>query len=451
MIRQLAFLFLCLALVAGAGRNAYAGLIRDAEIEATLRSYADPIFKVAGLKPSAINIYIVQDNSLNAFVAGGSNLFIHTGIITSSPTPDMLLGVMAHETGHIAGGHLAKGSEKLKDAQFGTIMAMVLGAAAGAATGKPEAAAAVMSGANSGVERNFFSFTRANENAADQAALGFLDKLGISAEGMVKVFEMLKQQERQHFGAPDPYLRTHPLTNERIEHVRDHVEAAKIDDHYSGALLEKHKRMIAKLNGFLDSPDRVLRNYAANDSGVPARMARAIAYFRMAQMDQADQLMSGLIKQYPNDPYLHDLYGQLLFESGRPKESLESYHAAVRLLPNNALMLADLGKSELAEDGASNVASAVAHLEKSTTLDNKNASAWRLLATAYGKQNNQPLSHLALSEEALLQGDVKQALSQSELAAAGLKPGSPTMQRVNDVKALALKMQKEKKDAESIF
>lgn len=444
-------MIICLALVAGAGQDAYAGLIRDAEIEATLRSYSDPLFKVAGLKASAIHLYIVQDSSLNAFVAGGSNLFIHTGLIMASPTPDMLLGVIAHETGHIAGGHLAKGSEKLKDAQFGTIMATVLGAAAAVATRKPEAGAAVITGAGTSLTRNFFSFTRANENAADQAALGYLDKLGASAEGMVKVFEMLRQQERQKFGTPDPYLRTHPLTNERIDHVRDHVEQAGITDHYSGTLLEKHKRMVAKLMGFLDTPERVLRTYPANDNSVPSRMARAIAYFRMAQMEQANTLMTGLAKEYPNDPYLHDLYGQILFESGQAEGAMEHYKTANKLLPNNALLLADLGKSELAVDGAENVASATAHLERSTTIDNKNASAWRLLATAYGKQGNQSLASLALGEEALLIGDVKTALRQADIAASGLKPGSPTSQRVMDLKSLALKMQKEQKDAESIF
>ncbi len=451
---RLRYLFSALVLLASVichPSSSYAGLIRDAEIEATLRSYADPIFKAAGLKPSAVKIYLVQDRTLNAFVAGGSNLFIHTGLITETESADMLLGVIAHETGHIAGGHLAKGSEKLKDAQIGTIIATVLGAGAAVATGKPEAAAAVITGTSTASMRNFFSFTRANENAADQAALGYLDKLNISSYGMVKMFELLKRQERKQFGVPDPYLRTHPLTNDRIDHVRAHVEQSLIPEgSYPKELSVEHQRMVAKLRGFMDAPEKTLRTYGINDQSIPARMARAIAFFRQSQIAQAETLMDGLVKENPNDAFLYDLRGQILFESAKPAEALASYRSANKLLPSNALIMIDLGKSEMTQGSPENITSAVAHLERATTLEPFNSFGWRQLATAYSKQHNEPMSHLALSEEALLDGDVAQTIAQSDLAINSLTNASAKL-RAQDIKTRALQMQKEQADAKSIF
>jgi len=428
------------------------GLIRDAEIEATLRDYADPIFRAAGLKPSAINIYLVQDSSLNAFVAGGQNLFIHTGLIMATKTPDMLLGVIAHETGHIAGGHLAKGAEKLKNAQIGTIMATVLGAAAAAASGKAEAAAVVIGGASNTVTRNFLSFSRANENAADEAALGFLDKVGVSSSGMVDMFTLLRRQERQHLGKPDPYMLTHPLSSERIEHIQAHVNQSKIPQGaYPKSLTEKHARMVAKLYAFLEKPEKTLRNYSQNDPSVAARMARATAFFMQAKIDESIAIMDALTKERPSDAYLYDLKGQILFESARPDAAYEAYSMAAKLLPNEPLILSDLAKVELARGGKADVASATRHLEHSLAIDKENAAAWRLLATAYGKQNNNAASSLALAEESLLIGDVKEALAQAGRAISTLPPTSPSHQRANDLKQRALQMQKEQKDAESMF
>ncbi|MBY0408508.1 MAG: M48 family metalloprotease, partial [Rickettsiales bacterium] len=409
-------------------------LIRDAEIEHTLRMYGDPIFKAAGLNPAAVHIYIVQDDKLNAFVAGGSNMFLHTGMILACETPDMLMGVMAHETGHIVGGHLARGSEKLQDAQIGSIMTFVLGAAAAAASRQPEAAAAVLSGGQGVVARNFFSFTRANEESADQSALRVLDKLGISSSGMVRVFEMLQRNERGRGGNPDPYMLTHPLTTLRIDHVRNHAEHAKVPfGAYPKPLEEVNQRMIAKLYGFINTPEKTLTRYPLANTSVPARMARAIAYYKMPDMMRSMAEIDGLIAESPKDPFFHELKGQILFENNRPKEALSSYKTAVELLPNSPLLLADLARVELAQKEDSLVPSAVGHLEKSVLLDNDNSSVWRLLATAYGKAGQQGLSALALAEEAVLQDNPEVALRQVDAATPLLRAGSPAAIRARDL------------------
>lgn len=425
-------------------------LIRDAEIEHTLRSYADPIFVSDGLKPSAINVFIVQDDSMNAYVAGGANMFIHTGMIMVCDTPDMLLGVIAHEAGHIMGGHLARGSETLKNAQLGSIMTFVLGAAAAAASGKPEAAMAVLSGGQGVVARKFFAFTRANEESADQSALGVLDRLGISSSGMVKVFELLMRNERAHVGSPDPYMLTHPLTNLRIEHVRNHAENAKVPyGSYPHKFDEANERMIAKLYGFINSPEKTLAHYPISNKSVAARMARAVAYYKMPDVPRSMTEIDSLIADYPKDPFFHELKGQILFENNRLKEALASYQTAVALLPSSSLLLADLGKVELAQNGQDMLATATAHLEKSVALDKANSTTWRLLATAYGKAGNKGLSALALAEEAELQDSPETVLRQVEVAIPNLANDPAAKQRASDLKARALDMKARKKREEN--
>lgn len=423
-------------------------LIRDAEIEHTLRVYGDPLFKAAGLKSSTVKLFIVNEDTLNAFVAGGANMFIHTGLIMDTETPDMLIGVMAHETGHIAGGHLAQGAENLKNAQIGTILSYVLGAAAAAASGKPEAAAAVITGGQTAAMRNFLSYTRSNEQQADQAALNYMDSLGISAEGLYKTFTLLKRNERMHAGSPDPYMLTHPLSAARMEHVRNHIDTSKIPDGlYPKSYDILHKRMLAKLYGFIESPERTMMRYPMADKSVPARMARAIAYYKMPDIDRALAEMDSLIAESKSDPFFHELKGQILFENNRVAEALNSYAEAARLLPDSALILADLAKVELAQPQP-RTQSAIAHLEKAIALDNSNPTAWRQLATAYGKTGDIGMSSLALAEEALLNNAPDDATQQVAQALRLLKTGSPAHQRALDVQSRAAQMKKNKKDEE---
>lgn len=424
-------------------------LIRDAEIEHTLRTYASPVFKAAGVTPSSVKLFIVNDDSLNAYVAGGANMFIHTGLILATDTPDMLIGVIAHETGHIAGGHLARGAEGLRNAQMGTILSYVLGAAAAVASKKPEAAATVISGGQNMTMRNFLAFTRANEEAADQSALNSMDALGISAEGFLKVFAILQRHEREHAGSPDPYMLTHPLSASRIEHVRNHVEQSSIPEgQYPKQYDMLHKRMIAKLYGFLEPPERTLQKYPIIDKSVPARLARSIAYYKMPDIDRALGEINSLIAESKNDPFFHELKGQMLFENGRVEDALASYDTAAKILPDSALILTDLGKVELAQKDGRRVQSAITHLERANILDNTNDYTWRLLAAAYGKTGNMGMSYLALAEEAALGNKPDDALLHVNRALDALKEGVPARQRALDLKTRAIEMQRKNKEAE---
>lgn len=422
-----------------------ASLIRDAEIERTLRLYSDPVFEAAGLTPSSINMYIVQDDTINAFVMGGSNIFLNTGLIMKTEEPGMLIGVIAHETGHIAGGHLVRNASAMEKARLQALISQLLGAAA-VASGAGDAGAAIMSAGQHTAMRGMLAYTRGNEQAADQAALTILDKLKISASGMMETFEILRKFETRKVGDPDPYTLTHPLSKDRIMHMRNHVEESTIP---AGAVPEGfdvlHERMLGKLEGFLQPPEQVLARYAEDDS-LRARYARAIARYRNANTEQAVAEIDALLAEMPDDPYFYELKGQTLFEGGEIERARMAYEKAIELLPDSALIRTELARSLLAEPTPEHVQQAIRHLEFATSADTENPSAWRLLATAYGRHNRLDLSHLALAEEALLLNKPDQAITQLEVARQYIADGSPADLRAGDLQQEAAKRQKENKN-----
>jgi predicted Zn-dependent protease len=412
--------------------------IRDAEIEQTLRTFSNPIFRAAGLVPENVRIFIVQSDDINAFVAGGQNIFIFTGLIKEMQTPDMLIGVIAHETGHISGGHLARGTEQLKNAQMGAILGFVLGGLAAAAGGGGDAATAVISGSGHLAERGLLIFSRANEQSADQAAVNFLDEVGISAEGMMKTFEVLKRKERQYYGKIDPYAITHPLSNERVVFVRNHVEKSAIPaGKYPAEYNILHERMLAKLYGFMELPPRTFEKYPERDKSVPARMARAIAWHKKAQVTQALKEMDALLKDHPNDGFLHELKGQILFENNRVDEAQKSYERANSLEPDEPLIQTSLAETYISGGGAAALNKATALLEQATRKDNTDGRMWRLLATAYGKLGKLDLSHMALAEESALAQDADGVERNVNQALKTMPKNSPNQLRAEDLRRLA--------------
>lgn len=421
-----------------------ASLIRDTEIEQILRSYSDPIFEKAGLTPSSITMYIVNDDTLNAFVMGGSNVFVNTGLILQSDTPEMLIGVIAHETGHISGGHLVRTTSEMERAQMQALLGTLLGAAA-MAGGAGDVGAAVMSGSQNVAMRNMYSFTRANEEAADQAALSFLDQLGISASGMLQMFEILRKQEYRKIGSDsDPYTRTHPLSKERIMHMRNHIAASPIPGGTVPAEFKQlQQRMLGKLEGFLDDPIRVLERYPASDTSIRARYARAVAYHRQIETAKAIGEMDALLAQAPSDPYFNELKGQILFENGQVDAALEAYGKAAQLMPDAPLIRAELGRVLLAKENAADLPAAIHELEYATSADKRNPAAWRLLATAYGRDGRLALSHMALAEEAVLLNKPEQAIAQLDTANNHILTGSPAQLRAQDLRQQALKLKKD--------
>ncbi len=443
-------LMLAIALMAFASTAQASGLIRDAEIEAYLRDLSTPVWKAAELDPSAVRIFIISEDSINAFVAGGSNIFFHTGLLLATDTPEMLIGVIAHETGHIAGGHLARGSEQVAKAQVGAVIAYVLGAAA-AASGAGDAGAAILSAGPHAAMRSLLAFSRSNEQSADQAGLSYLNQIGVSPEGMLDMFERLRREEKRYLGSPDPYTLTHPLTRERISSIRGQASQSPFRDAKLPELDQiRHQRMQAKLYGFMRPQNQVLSRYM--DDSVPARYARAVSFYRSSDMNKALPLIDGLIAESPSDAYFHELKGQMLFETGRIEEARTAYREASKLQPTSALLRADYARTLLAKPSSDTLQKeAIALLEQSSQQDPSYNSSWRLLAEAYGKQGVQGKAHLALAEEAAMRDDTDAMRIQAALAIEKLPSGSPAYLRAQDIKRFAIRREREKADQSGPF
>jgi predicted Zn-dependent protease len=434
----------CLAasqVVATAAQAQNLPLIRDSEIEDTIRTWADPLFAAAGLNPESVRILLVNNETVNAFVAGGQNLFINTGLLIASESPGQVIGVIAHETGHIAGGHLARVGDAMRTAQNLGLFATLLGIgmiAAGAATGGQagRAGGAVIAGGQSAGQRTFLAYTRAQENAADQAALTFLDRTHHSAAGLEAFLEKLMDQELLISDRQNPYVRTHPLAHDRIELIAQHVRNSRwssVPD--SDEDVMRHKRMKAKLIGFLERPQRVLKTYyPESDVSVPARYARAVAYFRRPDMEKALAEVDSLIAESPDDPYFLELKGQILFESGKPREAVPYYQAAADIRPEDALILTGLGQAQVESGDAALLSAAVDNLEAARRRDPDNPSTWRLLATAYHQLGDVGASSLAAGEHALLIGHAEVAIVHADRAERESARGSPAWLRAQDIR-----------------
>lgn len=407
------------------------GYIRDAEIETIIRTYATPIFTAAGLDPDAVHIYLVNDPRLNSFVAGGQNLFLNTGTILRSESPNQLIGIIAHETGHIAGGHLSRSEEAMHNATIEGIIAMVLGTAA-AVMGHGNAGGAGMLGGAGVAERSFLQFSTTQEASADQAALTFLDRTHQSARGLLQFFQILQGEEVLTAQRQDPYLHTHPLTQQRIDYVRNHVQTSPWSDAKDPPdWIAMHRIMKAKLDAFLGAPGDVLAEYKPDDQSLPARYARAIAYYRVPDLKHALPLIDGLIAEHRDNPYFHELKGQMLFENGRIDEAVAPYDEAVRLKPDNALLRIELAQVQLEDNKPALVPKALAHLNDAIRFEDRNPEAWRLLAIAYGRGGNMGMMALSLAQQGVAEGDWKMARQQAERAGRLLPPGASRQQALD--------------------
>lgn len=426
---------LALSLPGGDGWAASRGLslIRDAEIEDTIRAYATPLFAAAGLDAEAVSVHLVSDPQINAFVAGGQRIFIFTGLLLAADSPGQVIGVIAHELGHIMGGHLARTQDALRNASSTAILSMVLGVAA-AVAGAPDVGGAVMAGGQHVAERALLQYSRAQESAADQAALKLLDRLGYSAEHMLALLETLADQQALLATSQDPYIQSHPLTAERIATIRGHIErGGGTGRPYPPELATAHARMQAKIEGFLKPPRQTLGAYPATDRSLQARYARAIALYRIPRLEAALAEIDGLIAEHPADPYFLELKGQMLFENGRTREAMAPYERAVAARPGAPLLKVGLATVQIALEDPALDARAIDLLDSAVRADRDNPGAWRQLAIAYGRSSNLGLSALASAEENLLVGRHDDARMHAEHALARLPEGSPGWLKAQDI------------------
>lgn len=438
--KHLIVLLAVFALTAGLHRPADArSYVTDTEIERYIRELSTPVFQSAGLSPAAVDIYFIQDDTLNAFVAGGQNIFFHTGLLMATDTPEQLLGVIAHETGHIAGGHLARTGEALRDASQNALLGIILGAGAAIATGRADAAGAIIQGSQAAVRGSILQYSRTQESAADQAGIRYLESNRQSSQGMLEFLSKLSGQELLTGRSRSPYASTHPLTQDRIAFVEGHVANSPYSDvKLPDELQVKHRRMLGKLNGFILSPARAFREYEDSDTSLEARYTRAIATYRLPDTKNALSLVDGLLADYPDDPYFEELKGQILFEAGRPAEAAQAYQKAHELLPDAPRIRLELARVQLALNTGEADTAAQEHLERVVQEIPRSTFAWRQLAIAYGRNGDHGMSALALAEEAFRSGSKRDAALQANRAKQKLQPNSEAWLRATDIEQLSI-------------
>ena len=412
-------------------------LIQDAEIELYIRSWVDPILKVAGLTPNSVNIYIVNDKSINAFVAGGQNIFINTGLILAAKEVNALIGVLAHEIGHIAGGHLNRTVNSMKRAQETVTIATILTAglmavskAAGLDT--PAGLAKLATLGPSIAERNFYKNTRQNEKYADAAAIKYMTSVNRSCIPLAELLKTLGKQELLHENRQDPYLRTHPISRERIYDIMEATKNISINEqrHLSSDDI-KFKRIVAKIIAFTNSPGKTLLLYPKNSSQIDAKYARAIAYLRLPDLDKGIREIKELIKLDKNDPFFPEVLGQMLFENGQIFKSIEQLKISSELLPNNPIILLSLARSQIEYGKSKENNEAIRNLKRILKVIPKNIAAWKLLSIAEARNNNISLAQLASAEAYFLMGQYSLAVQFAEKAKISFKKNTP-----NDIRAL---------------
>lgn len=415
-------------------------IIRDAEIEALLRDYSEPVFRAAGLAPSAVDVIIVRDSGINAFVTGGQKIFIHTGLLTEADTANEVIGVIAHEAGHIAGGHLARSRDELERASVASIVAQIAGmaaAAGGALAGSNEIGqlgTGIARGGQEVARRTFLKYARAQEAAADQAAMRYLDATGQSARGMLKLFERLSDQMLVSVRNVDPYVLSHPLPRERIALLRRMAQASP---HYNKPdppqLALRHELMRAKLLAYLGRPNTVFRRYKENNNSLPARYARAITYYRSADLNRALRELDSMIRENPNYPYFWELRGQALLESRRIPEAIESLNRAVELAPKAALIRIILAQALLESGDPRLVDTAISHLQRAVSTEFRSSFAFRQLAFAYDRKGDTGRAKLASARGSLIRGDRTQAQRLAKGAKESLRRGTPEWVQADDI------------------
>ncbi len=431
-----------LAMLAVAMRPAMAqSILRDAETEALFQDMMDPLLVAAGLQPGQVRVHLLGDRSINAFVAGSQDIYVFAGLIEAADTAEEVQGVLAHELGHVIGGHAIRVNDGAKTATGISLLSLLLGAAAIAA-GAGEAGMGVMMAGQQAALGKFLAFSRVQESTADAAGAQYLSKAGISGRGSLAFFKKLQNLEFRYAVKQDDeqaYGRTHPMSGDRIQTLR---EVYVIDPAWTKpgdpAIEKRFQRIKAKLSGFMTDPDRTLRKFPETNTSIPARYARAYAWHRSAYPQKALSEVDALLKTDPNDPYFLELEGQVLLESGRPKEAIPALRKAVTISRSQPLISATLGHALIATEDPANFAEAEEVLKTAVALDNQNPFAWYQLGIVYANKGDQARAALASAERYTLEGgQASLALRNAETAMQGLSEGAPDWIRAQDIALVA--------------
>jgi len=414
--------------------SASQSIIRDSEIESYFKEWSAPLLKAAEIPGGSVNVILVQSPEMNAFVAGGANIFFYTGLLEKTSGPGELMGVFAHELGHIAGSHLISTRDAFERASYESILGTVIGIGAAVLSGNGGAASAIIAGTQGVAERKFLAHSRVNESSADQAALSYFEAAKYNPHGLGSFLEKLQGEELLPTSRQSEYVRTHPLTRDRIDAVQNraskspHAEAS-----FPEAWNDQHARMRAKLIGFI-SPGRVAWEYDDRDQSIPAEYARAIAAYRENRIDDALNRIDALIAAEPNNPYFHELKGQMLVDFSRVEEGLLPYKKAITLKPEEALFRIAYAHALIESSEAPvRLQEAIAQLERAQKDEPRSGRVHRLLATAYGRLGQENLAKIHLAEEAVLQRRLPYAKNLAQGVLSSEEPQNVTWIKARDL------------------
>ena len=427
---------------ARAQENKGPALLRDTEIEQLLRDYTRPILRTAGMEKQNIQVVIINEKAFNAFVADGRRIFVNYGALMQSETPNQIIGVLAHETGHLAGGHLAKMREQLAQAQTQMIIAMLLGAGAIVAgsrggnsnSGLSNAGAAAISAPQEVIKRTLLSYVRQQEENADRAAVKFLTATGQSAKGMYETFKRFSNDTLFAARGSDPYLQSHPMPVERVAALGELARSSPYWDKKDDSALQlRHDMMRAKTSAFMERQDTVYRRYPLSDNGLPARYAHAITTYLHGDLRSALAQIDTLIQAQPNNPYFHELRGQALLERGKPADAIAPLRKAAQLSNNAPLIEMLLGQALVASDNKAYTEEAIAILRAAVARETEAPIGYTQLAMAYGRKGDYAQADLASAQAAYLRGDNKTARDLASRAKTRFAIGTPGWVKADDI------------------
>jgi predicted Zn-dependent protease len=427
--------------VAAAQENRGPPTIRDTEAEQLLRDYTRPILRAAGLEKHNIQMVIINENTFNAFVADGRRIFVNYGAIMQSETPNQIIGVLAHETGHLAGGHLAKIREQLANAQTQMIIAMLLGAGAlvagarsGSNSGLSNAGAAAMSAPQEVIRRTLLSYQRQQEENADRAGVKYLNSIGQSPRGMYETFKRFTNDSLFAARGADPYLQSHPMPVDRVAALEELARSSSYWDKKDDPALQlRHDMVRAKISAFMERPDTTYRRYPTSNNSLPARYARAIVSYRHGDLRVALAQIDQLIQEQPSNAYFYELRGQALLEGGRPVEAIAPLRKAVALSNNAPLIEMLLGQALVASNNNAYTDEAIAILRAAVTRETEAPIGFSQLAMAYGRKGDYAQADLASAQAAFLRGDNKTARDLASRAKTRFAIGTPGWVKADDI------------------
>jgi predicted Zn-dependent protease len=417
-------------------------VLRDTETEQLLREYTRPILRAAGLEKQNIQMVIINQGVFNAFVADGRRIFVNYGAIMQSETPNQIIGVMAHETGHLAGGHLAKMREQMAQAQTQMIIAMLLGAGAmvagaqggGSNSGLANAGAAMFSAPGEMIRRNLLSYVRQQEENADKAGVKFLTTTGQSARGMYETFKRFTDESLFAARGSDPYVQSHPMPAQRVAALEELARSSPYWDKKDDPALQlRHDMVRAKISAFMERQETVYRRYPLSNNSLPSRYAHAISTYLHGDLRSALSQIDALIQQQPNNPYFHEVRGQALLEGGKPQEAIAPLRKAVALSNNSPLIEMLLGQALVATGNNAYTDEAIAILRAAVAREGEAPIGYMQLAMAYGRKGDYAQADLASAQAAYLRGDSKTARDLASRAKTRFAIGTPGWVKADDI------------------